>query len=285
MKILIGTNTFGSYKRQDIAVESWLHLKTLYPDNVDLIDIQFKKDEATFEKKYDLKTVFPLRCSSKTWVHGSEKELPVVADLIVSIHREAENYDYFIFTNSDVIIMPHLIKYIMEKKPTCMACSRLDIDNIVSFDSVKAQRVTPVRYEIAGFDTFVFEKKWFEKNMDELLRGVYFLGKPLWDVILAGKMKLLGDDTPLGNDYPPYCFHIHHGLDSVTTECPEKTWAEDQMKHSIFDSLAHNIMFTHLKMNLLKRQPWGSFMQLAPNEKEFERNFFNLLNLHTEKRI
>lgn len=285
MKILIGTNTFGSYKRQDVAVDSWRYLKELYPDIVDLVDIQFVKDVDTFEKKYDLPTVFALENSSKDWVTGSEKELPVISDLLVTMYSESRNYDYFIFTNSDVIVMPNLIKYIIDNKPTCIACSRLDIDNIVSFDSIKAQHVKPIRYEIAGFDTFVFKREWFQENHDELLRGVYFLGKPLWDVILAGKMKLLGDNTPLGNGYPPFCFHIHHGLGSVTTECPEKTWVEGQMKNLPFDGIAHNVMFTHLKMNLLRRQPWGAFLNPVADEKEFEKNFFNLLNLHTEKRI
>lgn len=292
MKILIGTNTFGNYHRQTVAIDSWQYLVeqcvTNYdaPYSVSLVDIQFRNEEKTFVKNPFLKTVFPLECSSKDWVDGATKKLPVISDVIYSIYEEAVDYDYFIYTNSDVIIMPNLLDYILNNQPDAMACSRLDIQNIDSFQSILDQKVTPVRYEIAGFDTFVFKKSWFEKNKDELLRGVYFIGKPLWDVILAGKIKILGDsNVELGNGYPPYCFHIHHGLDSVTTECPEKSWVEDQMKRLPFDHLVHNMMFYHLKNNLIKREPWGSFMKPQKGEKEFEKSYFDVMNFNTKKSV
>lgn len=287
LKILLGTNTFGEYHRQTVAMDSLRYLKEKFPDIVELIDVQFKDEQKKFTKNKDFDTVFELSTSSLNWVKGGERKFPIIQDIIRIIYENAKKSkcDYFIYTNSDVIIMPNLIHYINENRPTSMACSRLDIKDIPSFQSVLDQQVSPVRYEIAGFDTFVFKLDWYEKHEEQLQQGVYFMGKPLWDVILAGKMKILGDNTPLGNNYPPFCFHIHHGIDSVTTECPEKTWVEEEMKRNPFDGIAHNIMFAHLKMNLLRRQPWGAFLNPAPDEKEFERNYFNLLNLHTEKRI
>ena len=47
MKIVIGSNTFGTYKRQDIAVESWQELSEKF--DIDLYNIQFK-DEEKFQK-------------------------------------------------------------------------------------------------------------------------------------------------------------------------------------------------------------------------------------------
>jgi len=51
MKIALITNTFSDYLRQKIAVDSWIYLKSLYPD-LQLINAQFSED-------YNIPTPYP----------------------------------------------------------------------------------------------------------------------------------------------------------------------------------------------------------------------------------
>ncbi len=283
MKIKIITNTFGRYKRQDIAVESWKHLRNMFNSeiSVDIVDFQF---EGETPNPYEgIETRHVLAQSSQDMILLPTKKLPVVTEIL---HKGMElDYDYLIFTNSDVIIMPNLIEEIVNRNPKAIACSRLDIQDIDSFDNILQQKITPVRYEIAGFDTFVFQKEWIEEYYWKLFSSKYFLGKHLWDVVWAGYVKVFGDNQPLGNKYPPFCFHIHHGTAAVTTECPEKDWNTAAMKVNKMDIIMNNIMFYNLKKNLIRRTPWGGFINPQPDEISFEQEYFNILNIHTENNV
>ena len=275
MKILLGTNTFGNYKRQDIAVQSWKKLKEIFPDTVELMNIQFEDEMESFNDPYGIPVKYVLKRSSLNLVPNATKKLPLVNDIFAYLC--AYSSDYFIFTNSDVIINKNLITYIMEKQPECFACSRLDIQEIDDFSELRTKAV-PVRWEIAGFDTFVFKKSWFLEN--QKLFNDYLLGKPEFDHVYAGIIKCFGDNTPLGNQYPPFCFHIHHGLSSVTTECPEREFNEKTMKTNPLDTFASRVVYFNLKYNLLQRKPWGSFLQYDVQEREREKRIFSAFNVH-----
>lgn len=277
MKIKIITNTFRQYHRQDVAVESWTHLTKLY-GNLEVINYQFMDEEHDYSNFYNnLNTKFCLTKSSKDLIKSSDKKLPCMSEIFKN--ALTEECDYFIITNSDVIIMPILIQYIMDQEPQAMACSRLDIEDIKSYDSIIQQKITPVRWEIAGFDTFVFNKTWAETHKEKF-KTDYFLGKPKYDVVWAGNMKIYGDNTLLGNSYAPYCFHIHHGNESAILDCVEKTYNETQVLVEKHDNLMYNIMSLYLRLHLIKRTPFGSFINLVENEKDFEKNFFEILNVN-----
>ena len=273
MNILLGANTFGNYHRQNIAVDSWIHLREKY--GVKLCNIQFKDEENSFKSEYDILDIFSLKRSSKSDIKDNTKKLPYVNDIISSLYKEArrDNCDYFIFTNSDVIINSNLIRYIKGNKPKAFACSRLDIEEVESFQDILNKNVTPVRYEIAGFDTFVFHVDWYKKH-SSLFRD-YFLGKPVWDQVYATMLKIYGGNTPFGNGYPPYCFHIHHGISAVTTECPEQQFNIKNKEDSYLDKLTCKIFDTYLKEYLMHRTPWGSFIKPISNEDQSEQIFFN----------
>jgi hypothetical protein len=277
MKIKIITNTFQQYHRQNVAVDSWIYLTKLY-DNLEVINYQFVDEKHEYEHVYpSLKTKFCLTKSSKSLIKDCNKKLPCVSEIFEN--SLSEDCEYFIITNSDVIIMPSLIKYIIDQEPQAMACSRLDIEDIKSYDSIIQQQIIPVRWEIAGFDTFIFNKTWAEAHKEKF-KTDYFLGKPKYDVVWAGNMKIYGDNTLLGNSYPPYCFHIHHGNESAIIDCIEKTYNENQVLVEKHDNLMYNIMSLYLRLHLIKRTPFGSFINLVDKEKEFEKNFFEILNVN-----
>ena len=49
MNILLGANTFGNYHRQNVAVDSWIHLRKKH--GVKLCNIQFKDEENSFKSE------------------------------------------------------------------------------------------------------------------------------------------------------------------------------------------------------------------------------------------
>ncbi len=271
MKINIVTNTFGRYHRQDLAVESWRRLSMSdFPENVDVVDFQFE-DEKANPIEYNIETLFVLKHSSKDWVRGGTKKLPLVFEILM---RASEmECDYFIFTNSDVILMPKLINYIMDNQPNAMAISRMDIKHIESLKAIDEKNIVPVRYETFGSDVFVFNRQWFLDNI-ALFDANYLLGMWKWDNVYAGLIKILCPETPLGVGFPPFAFHIHHGIGSCTTECPEKQYNEDCMKRHVIHNMAANIMGYYLNNFMRLRSDTPRFLNLAPQELEREIAYF-----------
>lgn len=277
MKIALLFNTFQDYHRQNVAVDSWRYLKQLFPDVVDLHNIQFKDEEEIFKNPYtDIPVRFELS-NSQEQIQGATKKLPFMNEMFnAGLDTDC---DYFIITNSDVIIMPLLLEVINNTKNLkALACSRLDIADIDGFQRILAQQVTPIRWEIAGFDTFVFNKQWAIANK-HLFQTPYLMGKFLYDVVWAGYIKIYGGNEPLGNGYPPYCFHIHHGISAVTTECPEKDWNHRLTKENDLNVLMSNAMVFNLTENLVRRTPKGAFLVPAPNERIMEDQFFNCMRI------
>lgn len=273
MSVLIGANTWGKYHRQDVAVDSWLHLADTEVSTL-VRNIQFYDDTCTFENPYDIEPVFSLTRSSNSVIPNYPKKLPFVNDIIHSLFIKAVELgcEYFIFTNSDVILKSNLINYINTSKPDSFACSRLDISNIESFQYILDQNVTPIRYEIAGFDTFVFNVNWYEKH--QALFRDYLLGKPQWDQVYATLMKVYGGNHPFGNQLPPYCLHIQHEATWQKEVCAGREFNGNSVDVSYLDKLMCKIFDTYLQTHLIHRQPYGSFLKKIPGEREIEQNFF-----------
>lgn len=283
MQIDIVTNTFGKYHRQNVAVDSWKHLKSLYPSIITLNNFQFSDEKETFQDHYEgVDTSFRLLRSSKDLMPDATKKLPMVSDIIFQGFKY--DADYVLFTNSDVILMPNLIQYIIEHKPECMAVSRLDIEDIPSYDSIINKTITPVRYEIAGFDAFLFERKWFMNHKKYFISN-FLLGKPYFDPSFAGLMAIFSDKFKMGNGFPPFAFHIHHGTASVDTDCPERTHNEKIFNKNPWFKIAYNLTFYNLQYNLCRRKPWGTFMQPIDGEQETQETFFDVINIKKDNKI
>lgn len=281
--VTIVTNTYQKYHRQNVAVDSWVHLRSLFPKQLHIINFQFLGDHDFSDYYNQIQTSFYLERSSQTLEPHSIKKLPVLYD-IIEAGFNMSNSEYVMYTNSDVILLPRIIEYIIKETPDCMACPRLDIQNVDSFQDILDSKVTPVRHEIAGYDVFCFQRQWWERNK-QYFNHAFVIGKPLFDVDFAGLMVLFGNKYYIGNSFPAMALHIHHGTDSVTTDCPEKTWNEDIHKNNPLLQIANNVMFYNLQHNLCKRKPWGAFLQPQKNEREFQDTFFDCINIHKDNTI
>lgn len=262
MKIAIGTNFFGNYHRQTIAIDSLIKIKSKYKNNVDLFGIQFKEEKEEIEKRSDINYIFELTRSSRD-LFSNDKKLPYINDILNILF--GLSYEYFIFTNSDVILSDRLINFILNNNIQAMPCSRLDIQNITTLSDT----ISPVRWEIAGFDTFIFSKNWFNKHRDKF--HDYFIGKPYFDLAYASIIKIHSDDL-IGNKNPAFCFHIHHGIGSVTEQSLIKDF--NRQTYLKYDQISSNILSYYIRNFLFKRSPDGLFLNEISNEQEIEKEYF-----------
>jgi hypothetical protein len=282
-KLLLGTNTFGDNIRQTISRDSWIYLKEQNPEVLDLITVQFENEK---DQKFDLPAVFTLTRSSKTEIKSSIKTLPFFWDILYSIYLEAEKREdttHFGFINSDCILTGAFIQYFQNMKEPALAVSRNDIAETSSFEELKRKGAMTLRCEIAGFDLFIFDKKWFFRQLRSLMRGDYLLGVPVFDVIYAGLIKILGGEIYNDPQKPLIC-HVYHE-NSSHNETPEKKHNEAVMKKSLLDHLVMNVMFYHLQYNLCHRSPWGRFIEIPEKEKDYTKRFFDAMRVDIDNHI
>ena len=265
MKIALGFNIHEPCERKRVAIDSWLAMHDKY--NVNLFDVRFVDDRTSHHDKINT-----LNCLNRDSSHvtKSTKRLPFVNDVLAQLC--ALNYDYFIFCNDDIIINENLIKHVVTNRPQCLACSRLDISTLNSYDQVIDRKVNPVRYEIAGFDLFVFKTTWYKQN--QMLFNDYLVGEPCWDQVYATIMRIYGCGHAFGNKFPPFCFHQLHAPTWQNRDSVEKQFNMKQSQKPV-DRLFLKIFDTYLKRHLIKRQPWGGFMNLLNDETSIESNYFN----------
>lgn len=259
MKIALTVNTFDTdLNRFKIANQSYEMLDSM--DSVDVFDIQLPSVKGKF------KTVDRLPRVSSQVIPNSTKDLPFVNDLF-NIAADLD-YDYFIVTNADVMISPRLIDHIIEKDITALPCSRLDVHPVKDIK----QGMRPIRWEIAGFDTFCFKTDWYKEHSG--LFEDYIMGKPYYDHHYASLMKIFGNNDIIGNKNPAFCLHEHHGSAAVTTQDVEQFFNKTQYNNSLLAQKYKPIWDEFFYNQLLKRSPHGSFLKEIDNEEELEFKHF-----------
>jgi hypothetical protein len=262
MKISIGTNIFGKNERQTLGLETQIKLKLLFPDVVNLYALQRYKEEeipAEFNR-------INLERDSRDFVYNGKKTAPCVKDIFDKLAET--NCDYFVYTNSDILMSKRFIEYIIEGDGmyTGYACSRMDIHPIKSL----SEPLRPFRYEIAGQDTFVIKKEWYLKNR-HLIKD-YIIGSIWYDTALTTILKVYGQNDSIVNDYPVQIAHIHHGwgsgLPSPENDYNTKLYeSENEIVRESWAWYYHNI--------LIKRQDGYNMITLYPNEKQIEKEHFD----------
>ena len=229
MKIAIGTNIFGEYSRQTLAIESLKTLKEkakLLNVEIDLFNLQFEENTSLID---GFITLHCLKNSNLTirdeivkasgyntgcvdcdgtniLIPYSPKRLPLMNELFGAL-GDLIGYDYVIFTNSDIMISNRLISEILESKKESYCVSRLDIREINTI----TDPIIPFKIEIAGFDTYVFKSSWWQEN--KLRFPKYLLGKPRWDNHYTS-IFMTHSDGKILNYYPGHIIHIFHGYGS-----------------------------------------------------------------------
>jgi len=289
MKIAIGTNIFGHYNRQTLAIESLKKLKEKVKDvnvDIDLFNIQFenntinidgfttlnvlKNNNITIRNEIIQASGYSPNCVNcddiDMSVPLSSKVLPLMNELFDSLGCLIE-YDYVIFTNSDIMISNRLINEILTTKKESYSVSRLEIQSINSLTDA----LIPFKIEIAGFDTYAFKPAWWQHNKHRFPK--YLLGKPRWDNHYTSIFMTYSDGKVL-NYYPGHIVHIYHGYASHQDDM------ENRYVNKLWDSYPElqNRWGRYFNDILLKRKSHNNVMfgKINNTEDTLAKQIFNI---------
>ena len=272
MKISIGTNYFGENERQDIARQTHSIIQKKHP-NVKMYNIQFEDEEENWNPDNTIENIHAFKRSSKNILPDYDKKLPFVKDAF-DILAETD-CDAFVYINSDIFLTDRLVKYISDTKDLQATTSqRLDIRPIASLN----EPIFAERFEIAGFDTFIFNKEWYKKH--NRLFEDFLLGKVYFDHAYALIIKVFGGNHKILNYIPNHTAHIYHGQQSHIDD--DGNFHNKKIyENSIFKNLFY-IWDNYFKNLLLRRQPMGHFLDMFENEFDVEKEYFDF-HINKEK--
>jgi hypothetical protein len=277
MKINIGTNYFGDNARQSLARETHSIIQKKH-NNVKVFNIQFEDSLETFNNDVTIENLHVLKRSSKNILPNYDRKLPFVRDIFDALAKT--DCDIFVVINSDILITDNLIMYIEKNNiQTATTCQRLDINNITSLND----QIIGQRFEIAGFDGFIFNKNWYIKN--QIIFEDYLLGKVYFDHAYALLIKIFGDNQKILNYSPTHIAHIFHGHGSHV-EDPGNLYNKDIYENSFAKKLYY-IWDNYVHSTLIQRTPHGRFLDVLKNEDNIELAYFKdmLAKEHEEIQI
>jgi hypothetical protein len=257
MKIAIGINIFGYYKRQDQCIDVLNNFASKYPQ-IELYNITYEKEThyASGFKHLPL-----LKRKAKHIIEGSKSEKPIAKDFFDILSEQ--DCDYFLFLNSDILISRGLIELLLKAEYETYSFSRADCYPIYDI-----QKLIPYRIEIAGFDAWAVKKSWWIENRHHFHDYIY--SEPLWDVAFAIEMYNRSNSI-LCNKEPIKIYHEKHELKWNETS-PEATHNSTLWENTPYHKRWHEFIYTYL----VKRLPMGQFLYTMSDELEKELEYLKL---------
>lgn len=272
MKIAVGTNLFGDNFAQTLALQSLVKCKELFPDTIDLFNIQFE-DGKDLTENVNFTTLRSLKRTSQDVCNG-KRQLPIVRDMFDSLADLG--YDYFCFINSDIIVSKHFFEEILANEKEVYIASRLAIkgDNVkdLNFQIEINQPNSLVKnshYQVSGFDAFTIKTEWWKKNRTLFPEYVYAV--VYWDTHYA-TLLMKNADTYMQNKHPTI-FHIIHE-DRSSAQCEEFVFNQSTFYTKYRNDF--NLWHAYFFNVLVKRGVENNFVYPLFNELELEKQYFKL---------
>lgn len=280
MKISIGINGFKPFdklnKREIFCVESLHKLKNKF-SNINLYLVTFEEDKIQYPKfttlnklkknsieiiqNYFKTTPLPQQYNDRQEdIKNNTRKMPIVNEIFDVLSKT--DCDYFIFLNSDILLSPKFINLVFNQEYETYCVSRHDTLPIESIDQIK-----PFRIEIAGFDVWAIKKDWWTNNSFRFKDYIY--AEHLWDVDYT--LTMYNHSNCLICNKLPYAFHEKHELnwDETSLEARHNSTLWNQTPY-------YQNWHKFIYENLVKRPPYGQFLQPLPNEKELEEQFLKI---------
>lgn len=256
MKIAIGLNIFGYYKRQDQCIEVLNRIASKY-SNISLYNITDTK-----EKNYSLGfTHLPLiKRNAKHFLDDATTEKPIIFDIFNIL--ATNECDYFLFLNSDILLTEKVIKLIMKGEYDTYCFSRADCYQIESLD-----KIIPYRIEIAGFDAWAVKRDWWFENFMHFKPYIY--AEHLWDVAYTLEMYNKGNCF-LGNKEIFICHEKHE--QKWNESSPEALYNSKLWSGTPYHKNWHDFVFKYL----IQRQPQGQFLYPLEDELQKEKEYLKI---------
>jgi hypothetical protein len=256
MKIAIGINIFGYYKRQDYCIEVLLRLVSKYPD-ITLYNITFE-DEKNYTLGFEHLPI--LKRKAKDIIQGSLSQKPIAKDFFDALSNI--DCDYFLFLNSDILLTEKLIKFLLKGEYETYSFSRHDCYKILSLD-----KILPYRIEIAGFDAWAVNKNWWIDNRNHFQDYIY--AEHLWDVAFA--LELYNRSNSFIGNKEVYICHEKHEL-KWNESSPEALHNSKLWQKTPYHKRWHEFIYSYL----IKRKPHGQFLYPLNDEFEKEKEFLKI---------
>ena len=254
-KILLCTNVYGKYKRQDLCIDSIEKLIKKNP-NVSGLLIQFENETIEY---FNIPAAFKLKRSAKTKLE-TDKEFPSIKDLFDIAADSSE--EIFVYFNSDIILTQQLIKHIEDNPCEAYGISRTELLNT---PEKLSDPVAVVRMEPAGYDCWVIDKKWWKAKRD--LFPHMFIGRPYFDVIYTAMMTIHSNNHHINNKHLIYHpVHERNSFDEDAVYYHNRGLAENQFdKYRLFwGDICSKTFF--------KREDWGYFLKFNEDENKTIEN-------------
>lgn len=256
MKIAIGINIFGENKRQTLCIDVLKKLKNKF-NGITLYNITFEKD---LNKDSNFVHLPYLNKTAKDIIKGSQSKKPTTKQFFDILSQQ--EVDYFIFLNSDIILSPKFIDLISKQDYETYCVSRYDTLPIESID-----KIIPFRIEIAGFDVWAVKNSWWKENHQRFKDYVY--AEHLWDVDYT--LTMYNHSSCLICNKEFYAAHEKHELNwneqSLEAQYNSMLWEK-----SAYGSNWNNFIYN----NLIKRLPYGQFLEPLYNELELEQKYLKI---------
>lgn len=257
MKIALGINIFESYPRQDRCIEVLKKIKNKY-DNINLYNITFINEKNLDTSFFHLPL---LERKAKDIINNSKSNKPISKDFFDILSKQ--ECDYFLFLNSDILISEKMIKEILNKNFETMVFSRHDIFPLNSLND----KIIPFRIEIAGFDCWCVKKNWWIENRQKF--NDYIYAEHLWDVDFSLTMFNFSNCILQNKQF--FIAHEKHDLNWNETSVEAK-YNSTLWEKTPYHKKWHEFIFS----NLIKRKPYGQFLEPLIDEKELEENYLKI---------
>lgn len=193
-------NSSYLYYAQPITFKSMLQSKKFSQNNVkglsiDLLAINYEEDDEIIPKNF---IKLPNLKRSVMDLYDTNKKLPFINDILQSANTYKE-YDYIIYTNSDISVKLNFYKriyHIIKNNNNNINFIINRRDNIPKFHKKKRlnQNNLKLLYKFkgkkhVGYDCFIIKKELLDKiNLEDL-----FIGYPPWGMVLYQLMKNYSD--------------------------------------------------------------------------------------------
>jgi len=257
VKISIGINIFQSYKRQNQCIEVLNALTRKY-NEINLYNITYIDQT---NKTCGFKHLPFLKRKCKDIIQNSTSEKPIAKDFFDILADTS--CDYFIFLNSDILLAEKTIKLILKGEYETYFFSRHDCYPIENINNI-----VPFRIEIAGFDAWAVKKTWWLENKQNFNDYVY--AEHLWDV--AFSLEMYNKSKSFIGNKDVYLCHEKHDL-KWNEFSPEALHNTKLWEKSPYSKNWKKFIYE----NLVKRQPYGMFLNPLLNEEELEKKLLKVI--------
>ncbi len=265
------TESSDLYKSQPITFASILEAKNYTKETciINLCTTQFEEDKSIIPEGFLILSNLSRSVNNidKTLI---EKKLPLIADILIKL-KEVPDSDYYIYTNSDIALMPYFYKVVHNfiiQGYDSIVINRRRLSKNYSDVSDLEMMYADLGLSHPGFDCFIFKANL----LDKFILGNICVGMPFLEVTLMNNIFSFAE-KPLFLPDAHLTFHL--GLDVMPKRNKKYYWHN---RNEYFDKV-EPLLKPHFN---IKKLPYAMLpmhkraIKWLLNPSLFTKNYFEL---------